>query len=110
MQDDIERYSRVYRGFRLIRQTAYSSPPTAEPDTPSESTSPQATSTTSWPVQLRTPSPEAVARIIRLATEANDDGFAEPHWDCRVHTRVLEMALEHDTFMDRVDFLNWYVG
>jgi ribosomal protein S10 len=61
-------------------------------------------------VQLRTPSPEAVARIIRLATEANDDGFAEPHWDCRVHTRVLEMALEHDTFMDRVDFLNWYVG
>jgi hypothetical protein len=54
------------------------------------------------------PSPEAVSRIIKRAVKCETRGVNEAAWFSLVHSELLALALENDTWEDEVDFVPWY--
>ncbi|KAI9755117.1 MAG: hypothetical protein M1815_005209 [Lichina confinis] len=52
------------------------------------------------------PTPDAVAKIVKLASKAEMDGHSEAHWNCRVHNAVLDLAIHNEHYQDRVDWMN----
>jgi hypothetical protein len=54
------------------------------------------------------PSPQAVNQIIKRASKCEDKGYNESAWFTLVHSRLLTLALENDTWEDVVDFVPWY--
>ena len=53
------------------------------------------------------PTPDAVAKIVKLASKAEMDGHSEAHWNCRVHNAVLDLAIHNEHYQDKVDWMNW---
>ncbi|KAI9783479.1 MAG: hypothetical protein M1816_001361 [Peltula sp. TS41687] len=56
------------------------------------------------------PSWKFVADIRRWARQCDEQTQSEPSWNCRVHTPLLFLALDNDTYRTHVEFLNWLVG
>jgi hypothetical protein len=54
------------------------------------------------------PSPAAVNRIIRRAVKCETRGLNEAAWFSLVHSEVLALALENETWDKVVDYLPWY--
>lgn len=55
------------------------------------------------------PSPEQCAKAVRRAKRCEDRKSSEPSWNCMVHAFVLDLAIDHAEFRDKVFFENWFV-
>ncbi len=53
------------------------------------------------------PSPHVIDTIIKRASKCEDKGFDESAWFSHVHSDLLLLALENDTWEDKVDFVPW---
>ena len=53
------------------------------------------------------PAPDAVAKIVELASKAEMDGHSEQHWNCRVHNAILDLAIDNEHYQDKVGWMDW---
>lgn len=53
------------------------------------------------------PTPEQCAKAVWLARRCEEGRCCEAAWNSSVHNYVLDLAIHHDEFLDKVYFLNW---
>jgi hypothetical protein len=49
-----------------------------------------------------------VAKVVRLATECESNEHSEASWNGRVHTYLLDLAFDNETFIGKLGFLDWW--
>jgi hypothetical protein len=54
------------------------------------------------------PSAHTIAKIVRLARVCSNAGHYEADWNCRIHSYILDLALDNEEYWDELGFLNWY--
>ena len=56
------------------------------------------------------PTPEQCAKAVWLAQRCEEGRYCEAAWNSSVHNFVLDLALHHDKFKEKLYFLNWFVN
>jgi len=55
------------------------------------------------------PTPEQCAKAVWLAQRCEEGRCCEAAWNSSVHNFVLDLAIHHAEFREKVYFLNWFV-